>query len=236
MMSRPLLRLSALGWGAWLATLAAVALLCAVIAYWAMQLLAPATPVAPAGQGPIARERTDLGLAPALFGTTAAPVAVAAPVLGNVQVLGVVAAASRGSAILIVDGRPPRSYAVGDLVGPGQRLREVRADKVTIDDNGRLAEVPAPARGSTAVLVSGAGRPRGDSPSARPPLPGAMPPGAMPQGAMPPGNPAPPVSTGAGMPPPGAMPAPAIIPTPGPMPGVTPAAPPALGKPGIPPA
>ena len=73
--------------------------------------------------------------------------------LGNVQVLGVVAAGRLGSAILIVDGKPARSFAVGDSIGPGQRVRTVRPDKVVIDDNGRMAEVPAPAPTSTAVLT-----------------------------------------------------------------------------------
>lgn len=193
----PFARIASLGWAAWLATLVATACLCAVFAYWFMQIAAPPAPIGPALSGPANRDRPDLAAAGSLFGTPQRAQAAAAPVLGNVQVLGVVAAGRLGSAILIVDGKPARSFAVGDSIGPGQRVRTVRPDKVVIDDNGRLAEVPAPALTSTAVLTSGVGKPRGPSDPAlaspaSQPNPGALPAlGTPPAPVMPPASPAP---------------------------------------------
>jgi hypothetical protein len=175
--------LSSMGPGAWLAFLAACALLCACITFWAMQLSAPKPLVAPHGDGQIRRERADVRAASALFGQPAAePAQQQAPVLGNVQVLGVVVAGRLGSAILIVDGQPARSYAVGETIGPGQRISRVGSDFIVIDDNGKPAQVPAPERGSIAVLTAGAAQPRAPSdPSLAAPVPGnrlAMPGGA----------------------------------------------------------
>ncbi|MBP8306941.1 MAG: hypothetical protein KAY46_06720 [Burkholderiaceae bacterium] len=192
----PFARIASLGWAAWLATLVATACLCAVLAYWFVQLAAPRAPIAPALSGPATRDRPDLSAAGSLFGTPLRAQAAAVPVLGNVQVLGVVAAGRLGSAIMVVDGKPARSFAVGDSIGPGQRVRSVRADAVVIDDNGRTAEVPAPALTSTAVLTSGAGKPRGPtdpalmSPAA-PAYPGSVPGAAGPAQGAPGGSPAP---------------------------------------------
>lgn len=223
----PLMRVTATPPGAWLATLATVGVLCAIVAYWSMQLAAPRAPLAPSASSSAGREPPDLSTASTLFGIPQQAPAVRVPVLGNVQVLGVVSAGSRGSAILIVDGKPARSFAVGDAIGPGQRIRTVRGDAVVIDDNGRTAEVTAPTRANLAVLISGAGRARGSTdPALQAPL-GSPQPGALqmlpqpspsanqpPGGAMPtPGNP----GFGAGPGPTGAdisgLPTPAPIPT-----------------------
>jgi hypothetical protein len=187
----PFARIASLGWAAWLATLVATACLCAVLAYWFMQIAAPRAPIGPALSGPANRDRPDLTAAGSLFGTPPLAQAAAAPVLGNVQVLGVVAAGRLGSAILIVDGKPARSFAVGDSIGPGQRVRSVRPDKVVIDDNGRMAEVPAPALTSTAVLTSGVGKPRGPSDPALMSPASAANPGVLPVPGLPPASPAP---------------------------------------------
>ncbi len=180
----PFTRLASLGWSAWLATLAATACLCAVLAYWFMQLAAPSAPIAPVSAGPAIRDRPDLTQAGLLFGSPLQAQAAAVPVLGNVQVIGVVAAGQRGSAILIVDGKPARSFAVGERIGPGQRVRTVRPDAVVIDDNGRIAEVAAPLPTSTAVLTSGAGKARTstDPALASPAAPGY--PGSLPGQGM----------------------------------------------------
>ncbi len=243
----PFARIASLGWAAWLATLVATAGLCAVLAYWFVHLAAPRAPIGPALSGPATRDRPDLAMAGSLFGTPQRAQAAPVPVLGNVQVLGVVAAGRLGSAIMVVDGKPARSFAVGDSIGPGQRVRTVRPDVVIIDDNGRMAEVPAPAPTSTAVLTSGAGKPRGPtdpalmSPAA-PAYPGAMP-GAMPTQGAPGASPAPiPAPLSPSLPPgtPQPMPVPWSIPCQGGMPaqGVVPGQgmPPAnnLVKPGAP--
>jgi hypothetical protein len=214
----PLARLSSMGRTAWLATLAAFAGLCGVLAYWGVQLTAPRAPVAPATLQAAGGERPDLSPALPLFGQPAGARVEQAPALGNVQVLGVVAAGRLGSAILIVDGKPARSFAVGDPLGPGQRVSSVRADAVVIDDNGRRAEVPAPARSSSAVLTGGPERPRisGD-PGSGAAVPPASPPAARP---APPQNPPPAPSA--------AVPVPALT---APVPPMTAPLPPALAKP-----
>lgn len=240
----PFARIASLGWAAWLATLVVTACLCAVLAYWFVQLAAPRAPIGPALAGQGTRDRPDLAMAGSLFGTPQRAQVAAVPVLGNVQVLGVVSAGRLGSAIMVVDGKPARSFAVGDSIGPGQRVRSVRADAVVIDDNGRTAEVPAPAPTSTAVLTSGAGKPRGPtdpalmSPAAQG-YPGAVP-GAVPaQGANPAPQPAPlspslPPGTVQPLPTPGAAPSQGGYPGQGGMPGQ--GIPPAnnLVKPGAP--
>ncbi|MCX7274199.1 MAG: hypothetical protein NTV19_13670 [Burkholderiales bacterium] len=214
----PLARLSSMGRTAWLATLATFAGLCGVLAYWGVQLTAPRAPVAPATLQTAGGERPDLGPALPLFGQPPGARVEQAPVLGNVQVVGVVAAGRLGSAILIVDGKPARPFAVGDLLGPGQRVSSVRADLVVIDDNGRRAEVPAPARSSSAVLTGGPPRPRaaGD-PGSSAPVPPANSPAGRP---APPQNPPPAPSA--------AVPVPALT---APVPPMTAPLPPVLAKP-----
>lgn len=153
--------LFSMGPGAWLAFLAASALLCGCITFWAMQLSAPKPLIAPHGDGQTRRERADVRAASTLFGQPAAtPAQAQVPVLGNVQVLGVVAAGRLSSAILIVDGQTARSYAVGESIGPGQRISRIGSDFIVIDDNGKTAQVPAPERGSIAILTAGDAQPR----------------------------------------------------------------------------
>ena len=224
----PLARLSSMGRTAWLATLAAFAGLCGVLAYWSVQLTAPRAPVAPASLQAAGGERPDLGPALTLFGQPAGARVEQAPVLGNVQVLGVVAAGRLGSAILIVDGKPARSFAVGDPLGPGQRVSSVRADAVVIDDNGRRAEVPAPARSSSAVLTGGPARPRASGdPAISAPVPSATPstpPAGRPASTQ---NPPPAPAAAAPMPP---LTAP-VPPLTAPLPPMTAPLPPTLTKP-----
>lgn len=155
---RPLPPLSALGLPAWLGTLAAFALLCGVTAWWAVQLLAPRAPVAPATGMSAPAALPELKLAAQLFG--AAPLAQDAGAAGpsNIEVIGVLAAGVRGSAILAVDGQPPRAYAVGERISPVQTLAAVRADAVVVNDDQSSREIAAPARPSLSVLTDGPGR------------------------------------------------------------------------------
>ena len=183
MRNRTLSIVRSLTWPVWLATALAFAALCAVIAYWALQILAPRAPIAPSGIASDQRALPQLQAASQLFGATVAATAVAPPP-SNIQVVGIVAAGRLGSAILTVDGKPPKSYFVGAKVSPTQSVGAVRADAVVIDSAGQRVELPAPTRASLDVLTSGKGRTAASasgSPAAPPGGPAAVPtPGAVP--------------------------------------------------------
>ncbi|MCL4748352.1 MAG: hypothetical protein KJZ83_23510 [Burkholderiaceae bacterium] len=158
MRSRPLSALRALGWPSWLVTLTLLALLCAILVYWSMILLVPRSPIAPASSHAGREALPELQLASQLFG--ASPGAAATAAASNIQVLGIVAAGRRGSAILAVDGKAPRPFAVGEALSPTQRLAEVRSNAVIVSGAGEALELPAPESPSIAVLTSGADQPQ----------------------------------------------------------------------------
>jgi general secretion pathway protein C len=166
MQTRPFPPLSSIGWPAWLGTLAAFAVLCAVVAWWAVQLLAPRAPVAPAAAAGETQALPELRLAAQLFGAApgAQGAATATATAGNVTVVGVLAAGMRGSAILSVDGQPPRAYAVGERIGPSQTLFEVRGDQVVIEQGGRRLALAAPTRPALSLLTDGPRRAGGIDP------------------------------------------------------------------------
>jgi len=129
------------------------------VAHWAMLLATPAPPIGPsrqaAGTALVGEPRAIAGLFGASAsnagdGAAVAPAAAAPSV--PIQVIGVVAAGKRSSALLMVDGKPLRSYAVGDLIAPSVRLRRVEPTSITLDDAGRERVVAAPAPTSTSVL------------------------------------------------------------------------------------
>ena len=217
-----------------LTSLLLFAALCAITAYWALQLLAPRAPMAPSGSVAQAPAPPDLRVASQLFGgAAAAPAATAAQV--NIQVVGVVAAGERGVALLAVEGRPSKPFAVGELVTEGVRVVAVAPDAVTLTRYGQPATLPAPARGSVAVLTSNAGRAAAESAAASaagqaPPPPPPPPYGAAAAGAA---APAPGGAPAAGAPPANPLavnPAPTNPGNPGAAPGGVPG-----GPPGVPP-
>jgi general secretion pathway protein C len=212
---RPLVALRSIGWPAWLASTVLFALLCAIVAYWTMQMLAPRAPIAPAVSAVEQRALPELQLASQLFGVTQSAGPVVAPP-SNIQVLGVVAAGPKGSAILTVDGGAPKAVAVGERVTPTQVVQAVRSDAVVIDAGGQRSELPAPARPSTDLLTSGVGRAR--STTGRGGAPGA-PAASAPPGGIVPVAPAP-------------MPAPAVQPSEAG--GIVPVPPPGMAAAGAP--
>jgi general secretion pathway protein C len=226
MRSRPLSAIRSLGWPSWLATLALFMLLCAIAAYWALVLFAPRSPIAPAGASAERAALPELQLASQLFGAT--PGMVTAAAASNIQVIGIVAAGRRGSAILAVDGKPAKSFAVGEQLSSSQRLAEVRTDAVVVVGVGAPIELPVPESASMAVLTSGADQPQRPAGTSAAPLPNAgltalTPPPAAPQ--MP------------AAPPAGAAPAELAKPdqdgaagTPGVVHGIVPVQPPAPGQ------
>jgi general secretion pathway protein C len=152
--------LAGLGRPAWAGTLLAAAVLAATAGHWLVTLGAPVPQPGPEAAAQGSRAAPDLGAAALLFGRADAPGnAASAPAAVNLQVLGVVAAGRLGSALLAVDGKPARAYAVGATLGPGRHLKAITDQAVVVDDNGRELTLPAPARTSTAVLNTGAPSP-----------------------------------------------------------------------------
>jgi general secretion pathway protein C len=142
------------------------AALCAIVAVWALQLLAPRAPIAPAGAVATVQGPPDLSAAGQLFGGVPRAVdaqAQAAP--SNIQVSGVLASGERGVALLAIDGRPSKPFAVGEPVSDGMTVRAITGDAVELDRGagGRPMRQPAPARGSIAVLTSGPQRSSGNA-------------------------------------------------------------------------
>jgi len=154
--------------------------LCAIVAYWAMLLLSPVAPIAPASGVAAGSAPTDPARTAALFGavptgpvqtsTTAAPV--------NLRITGVIAtppsprasagaSGASGIALISIDGQPAKPYAVGDTLPNGLKVQAIRKDAVDLLDQGRLLSAPAPAGADPSVLV------RGFSPPSTTPSPGA---------------------------------------------------------------
>ncbi len=170
-------------WAPAAASLAMFALLCATIAYWALQLLAPAVPIAPAGSLAGAGDAADPVSAGRLFGLPSGSGSAQAPVApSSIQVLGVAASELRGSAVLSVDGKPARAFMVGDAVSAAAKLVEVRPGAVVIERNGARVELPAPQRPSVATLWAGPAR-SGEAPTATAPPARVVPPPPTPPAA-----------------------------------------------------
>jgi len=163
-----------------LTSVALFALLCATVAWWALQLLTHQSPVAPAGAVARSQAPIDLAQAGRLFGGAAATVAgPSGPT--DIRVTGVVAAGERSVALLAVGGRPAKAFSIGQSVTEGVRLEAVEPTVVRLSQGGAIRELEAPARGSVAVLTRGPARGAPDAPLP----PGATPPAAPSAAAAP---------------------------------------------------
>ncbi len=129
--------------------------LCGVIASWALELLGPQAPIAPASAIGQAQPPTNLGPAGSLFGATPqATTAIAVQAPSNVQVAGVLAGGPNAVALLAVDGKPAKPFGIGETVADGLKVTAISADSVTLDRRGQAVKLPTPARSSLAVLNS----------------------------------------------------------------------------------
>jgi general secretion pathway protein C len=138
-----------------IATVLLFAALCAIVAAWAVRLLAPRSPIAPTGSVASERPATDRGSAVQLFGALVQPGAVSAAPPSNIKVAGVLAAGERGVALLAINGRPAKPFAVGEQLEDGSRVRRITGDSVELERDGRAQQLPAPARPSLDVLTAG---------------------------------------------------------------------------------
>ena len=134
----------------WAITLAAVALLAVVLAYWTWIVLAPEPEPRLATQ-PVARSEP----AHALFGGAATQV----PGGTVLTLLGIAASsgAGQGRAIVQLDGGSTRVVGAGEELAPGVRLTEIRATHVVVDRGGRRETLELPKRISTPVQASQTG-------------------------------------------------------------------------------
>lgn len=121
-----------------LAGAAAWALFAAGIGVWGAILLAPSPQTAP----PTAVSATSL---PTSTQPVAAWFGTGAGAKIQVVVAGLIAQGSRGSAILAIDGRPARAYAVGSQLADGVTLAEVGGNGIVLNQGGDRVEVLATA-------------------------------------------------------------------------------------------
>ena len=119
-----------------------LAVVCAIGAYWGVQLLTPLPTAAPPPVATALPRAPEPALAARMFGL----VQQAAPqVASNIQVTGLFAAGRQSAALLAVDGKPPRVYVVGQRVTGDTVLAEVNAERVVLDTRGARQELAAPA-------------------------------------------------------------------------------------------
>lgn len=130
--------------------------LVAIVAYWSMQLLAPRGAIAPTDSLGDS-SRPPLPVASRLFGAPNKEAVAEAPPPVNVKVFGIVDAGRRGVAILSIDGRPAKAYAVNQKIDGGSVVKSVQADKVVIEHQGTRIEAEAPLRYSLDILSSNKG-------------------------------------------------------------------------------
>lgn len=122
--------------------------LCASLAYWLLQWLAPAP--RPVAAPPVAqRPMPPLSAAFTLFGGNSQSGAT------TVQLRGIIhSGRARDSvAIIAVEGKPPRALHVRSEVTPGVELKEIRARTVILSERGSDREVVLPEFSTLAVAA-----------------------------------------------------------------------------------
>ena len=132
-------------------TLAALAVLGAVLAYWTWAWFAPrAEPRVEA-----AAQSGDVAAAATIFGTVPRKQA-AAPTGIAIKLFGVVAASAgrRGYAVLQLEAKDIRAVHEGEDISPGVRLAEVLADHVILERNGVGETLALPERKGSAPAAA----------------------------------------------------------------------------------
>lgn len=157
-----------------------LAIVIAIAAYWGVRVLTPQPTAAPPPvAAPVPRE-PDPVLAARMFGLVEQ---AATRTVSNIQVAGLFGAGEASSAVLVVDGKPPRAYVLGQEVAPGIRLVAVTQDLAVVESAGGRQELRAPPR-PTPTLATGAPAPayvlERNMLSAAPGSGGSAAPGALP--------------------------------------------------------
>lgn len=131
---------------AFVVTLAAVALLGVVLAYWSWVWFAPpSAPRAPAAVQSAGRAASAGGL----FGVAQKGSSAAATGSGALLLMGVVAASGGrgGHAVLRLDGKRSVAVLEGSEIAPGLRLAEVHPDHIVVERNGARETLALPEKG-----------------------------------------------------------------------------------------
>ncbi len=145
-------------WGPAIATLVAVAVLAALLVYWAMQLLAPPVTIAPSGSLVKMSGAIDTSASRQLFGNAYnTPVKAARRASVNVTVSGVLASDYRAAAILSIDGQPAKAYGVGESIEEDFIVESVDNKEVVLNRDGEEIRVNVPelTNRDFAILSSG---------------------------------------------------------------------------------
>lgn len=130
-----------------------LAIVSAIAAYWVIKILTPQPTAAPPPlAAPLPRDPNPV-LAARMFGLIQAPQAAT---VSNIQVSGVFAAGRDSSAVLSVDGKPARTYVLGQEVVPGNRLVDVQQDVVVLESAGGRQQLRLPPRTTVASVGSAA--------------------------------------------------------------------------------
>ncbi|MBV7482803.1 general secretion pathway protein GspC [Bordetella sp. BOR01] len=119
--------------------LLAIAATAAGAGLWSAILLAPEPAALPPALATAATPASDTQAMAMLFGSDGV-------IDTQIAVLGLIAAGAQGSAVLSVDGGPPRAYRVGAEIAPGLALAGVSPAGVELDRNGARVRAAAPAR------------------------------------------------------------------------------------------
>lgn len=137
----------------WTATLAAIALLSWVLAYWTWVWLAPR----PEPRVPPAEVAATDASSAHLFGTPSRDTRIAAVSDIGMRLLGVAAGSghTRGYAILQVGGKDIVAVREGEPILTGIRLAEVHADHVVLDRNGARVAMAWPEQNPGHAIAAG---------------------------------------------------------------------------------
>ncbi|XAH22694.1 type II secretion system protein N [Xylophilus sp. GW821-FHT01B05] len=107
------------------------------LVFWGLRLAAPAPGPAYAPVTDAAPAAADPAVVARALGALPARVAQAAPASGRFSLLGVVAGSSSGgTALIAVDGQPPRPFRVGSTVAPGYVLQSVAPRRAFLGNSG----------------------------------------------------------------------------------------------------
>lgn len=145
-------------WAPAIATLVALAVLAALMVYWAMQLLAPPVTIAPSGSLVKMSGTIDTSASRQLFGNASGtPVTVARRASVDVKVSGVLASDYRAAAIISIDGQPARAYGAGEKIEDGFTVDSINNKEVVLNRDGEVIRVDVPelSNRDMAVLTSG---------------------------------------------------------------------------------
>lgn len=126
------------------------ALVVAIGAYWAVRIFTPQPTAAPPPMAAAPLRDPSPVAAARMFGL----VQMAVAAVSNIQVSGVFAAGKDSSAILAIDGKPPRAYVLGQEISAGTTLVDVRVDGVTLEGAAGRQELRAPSRPASVPLSS----------------------------------------------------------------------------------